>query len=366
MKILLLGEYSNVHCTLAQGLRKLGHDVTVASDGDSWKNYPRDIDLKRTDFGRFKSLAYILRLHKKFHKFKEFDIVQIINPVFLPLKAERIWSFYKYLRKHNNKIFMGAFGMDFYYAQACLDCHTFRYSDFNIGKTIRHTKETEVWKHDWINGEKARLNQYIAADCNGIIAGLYEYHTAYKKHWSQKLTFIPFPIIPPPSPHIVKETPMKIKFFIGIQRARSAYKGTDIMLRALERGTARCPNETEMIKVESVPVTRDRQLMDGCHIILDQLYAYTPAMNALEAMSKGLVVVGGGEPENYEIISETNLRPIINVIPTEESVYNALCDIIIHRNKLPQLSADSRTYIERHHDYLKVAQEYIDFWSASE
>lgn len=43
MKILLLGEYSNVHWTLAQGLRALGHSVTVVSDGDGWKNYPRDI-----------------------------------------------------------------------------------------------------------------------------------------------------------------------------------------------------------------------------------------------------------------------------------------------------------------------------------
>lgn len=46
MKILLLGEYSNVHNTLAEGLRQLGHQVTVASNGDFWKNYPRDIDLQ--------------------------------------------------------------------------------------------------------------------------------------------------------------------------------------------------------------------------------------------------------------------------------------------------------------------------------
>lgn len=37
MKILLLGEYSNVHATLADGLRKLGHQVTVLSNGDFWK-----------------------------------------------------------------------------------------------------------------------------------------------------------------------------------------------------------------------------------------------------------------------------------------------------------------------------------------
>ena len=48
MKILLLGEYSNVHWTLAEGLRQLGHQVTVVSNGDFWKNYPRDVNLTRT------------------------------------------------------------------------------------------------------------------------------------------------------------------------------------------------------------------------------------------------------------------------------------------------------------------------------
>ena len=47
MRILLLGDYSNVHATLADGLRQLGHTVVVASDGDGWKNYPRDVDLAR-------------------------------------------------------------------------------------------------------------------------------------------------------------------------------------------------------------------------------------------------------------------------------------------------------------------------------
>ena len=47
MKILLIGEYSNVHATLATGLRELGHQVTVISNGDFWKNYPRDIDVTR-------------------------------------------------------------------------------------------------------------------------------------------------------------------------------------------------------------------------------------------------------------------------------------------------------------------------------
>lgn len=362
MKILLLGEYSNVHATLARGLRRCGHEVTVASDGDNWKGYSRDVDLRRNNYGKMSSLAYYFRIWRLFRGFRGYDVVQIINPVFIPLKAERIWPFYRYLRKHNKRVFMGAYGIDYYYCKACADCKTFRYSDFNIGSQLRHTVETRVWTTDWLNGAKGELNRRIAADCDGIVAGLYEYYAAYRNEGFRHFAFIPFPIVPAPFEGKGMKVPEKVRFFIGIQRKRSAYKGTDIMLRALERAVALHPDEAEMVKVESVPFAEYCRLMDGSHVILDQLYGYTPAMNALEAMSRGLIVVGGGEPENYEILGEQRLRPIVNVEPDEESVFRALCGIIARRAEIPALSADSREYVRRHHDYVKVARQYLDFW----
>ena len=59
MKILLLGDYSNVHATLAAGLRALGHEVTLASDGDGWKGYARDIDLKRYGMNWRSTMAFL-------------------------------------------------------------------------------------------------------------------------------------------------------------------------------------------------------------------------------------------------------------------------------------------------------------------
>jgi len=58
MNILLIGEYSNVHATLAIGLRKLGHQVLVVSNGDFWKDYPRDIDVSRKS-GIIGGMCYI-------------------------------------------------------------------------------------------------------------------------------------------------------------------------------------------------------------------------------------------------------------------------------------------------------------------
>ena len=70
----------------------------------------------------------------------------------------------------------------------------------------------------------------------------------------------------------------------------------------------------------------------------------------------------GGEPENYEIIHETELRPIINVEPTYESVYHELEELVLHPERIPELKRQSIEYITRHHDYIKVARRYIDFW----
>lgn len=364
MKILLLGDYSNVHCTLGAGLRQLGHEVTVASDGDGWKNYPRDIDLKRQSTGLWDTLKFMAKIERLFPQFKGYDVVQIINPVFLQLKGERMWRYYQQIRKQNGAVFMGAFGMDHYYVKACLDCKTFKYSDFNMGNTIRESEENSIWIQDWLHGAKGELNRKVAEDCNGIIAGLYEYYASYCPYFQDKLTYIPFPIVL--QHHALRsfEGHDKVRFFIGIQRKRSVYKGTDIMLRALERVVAEYPDACEMFKVESVPFQEYQRLLRGSDVILDQLYSYTPAMNALEAMAQGLIVVGGAEPENYEILHEDTLRPIINVEPNEASVYQALKDLVCRRKEVPRLAAESRSYIEKHHDHVKVAQRYLDFWKS--
>lgn len=363
MKILLLGEFSNVHWALACGLRRLGHTVTVVSDGDSWKNYQRDIDVRRYDLGLRGTTAFIGRLMKIMPHLKDYDVVQIINPIFLPLKAERIGAVYKRLRSHNKSMFLGAFGMDHFWVRAGCNCKTFRYSDFNIGDTVRHSGENDIWIREWGAGSKGMLNCRIAENADGIIAGLYEYYASYKPYFEDKLTFIPFPIdlstITPKN----NEPHDKVRFFIGIQKKRSEYKGTDIMLKALERIVKDFPDKAEMVKVESVPFEKYQNLMNTSDVILDQLYSYTPAMNALLAMAKGLIVVGGGEEENYEILGEKESRPIINVLPNEESVYEALKDLVIHSERVPELSRQSVEYIHKYHDAEKVAQQYVTFWS---
>lgn len=366
MKILLIGEYSNVHWTLAEGLRALGHQVCVVSNGDFWKNYPRDISLVRPTQGKWDGIRYLFKVIATLPRLRGYDIVQLINPCFLELKAERLYAVYRYLRRHNGKVFLGGYGMDYYWVHTCTTTQTFRYSDFNFGTTLRDSEAIRHEIADWIHGEKSRLNRYIAADCDGIPTGLYEYYACYHPHFPEKTAFIPFPInISSLSPREPRQAGSPIRFFIGIQRTRSEYKGTDIMLRALERLHQAYPDRCEIVKAESVPYEEYQHLMNTSDAILDQLYSYTPAMNALVAMGKGLILVGGGEPENYQIIQEEELRPIINVLPNEEDVYRQLEQLVLHPERLERLSAESRLYVARHHDHVKVARQYLQFWLTS-
>ena len=377
MKILLMGEYSNVHATLAEGLRKLGHHVTVLSNGDFWKNYPRDIDLVRKP-GKLGGIMYMIKLYTIVHKLRGYDIVQLINPMFLELKAERIFPIYQYLRKHNKKVILGGFGMDYYWVSVCCKDKPLRYSDFNIGDKLRTNTDALKERKDWLGTEKGRLNQMIAEDCDGIITGLYEYWACYQPSFPQKTTFIPFPIKPQlitpgnSNSHTYVENhqvipldiPKKVKLFIGINKSRSEYKGTDIMLKAAQAIAKKYPDKTELRIAENIPFAEYVKMMNGSDAILDQLYSYTPSMNPLEAMARGIICIGGGEPENYEIIHEEHLRPIINVQPNYESVYQELEHLVLHPELIPQLKQQSIEYISKHHEYIKVAKQYEEYYKS--
>ena len=362
MRILLLGDYSNVHATLADGLRQLGHTVVVASDGDGWKNYPRDVDLARPSLARWQSLLWWMRMRREFHRFRGYDVVQIINPVFLPLRAERLWPYYAFLRRHNHHVFLGAFGMDSYYIKGCLDGKTFRYSDFAIGKNQRYSVENQQFIQDWILGEKFKLHELVVQNSDAVVAGLMEYYAAYQAHFQQKerLHFIPFPI--QISEETRKETQhgKKLRFFVGIQRSRAVYKGVDVLLPVLKEVQKTHPDLCEIDCVENLPFEEYKRRLSGADVIVDQLYSYTPAMNALEAMSQGIVPISGGEPESYELLNENQLRPIINAIPGKENeLFQTLCHLVTHADEeLPKLKQQCRDYIRKHHDYEKIASAY--------
>ena len=165
---------------------------------------------------------------------------------------------------------------------------------------------------------------------------------------------------------LVNETRAGIKGSVGKGNGFESYFTNVIYTKTmpLEKLKAKHPDRVHIVKAESVPFGQYCQMMDESQVLLDQLYSYTPAMNALLAMSKGIVVVGGGEEEHYRLLGESELRPIVNVQPSEASVMEEIEQrILARRDDLARLSRESIEYVRRHHDHIRVAERYLEAWS---
>lgn len=366
MRILLFGNPSMFHSNLAQGLRELGHEVCLVSHRYGWRQFSgHDIILeRRRDInGKLSFLLYLWQVLWLLPKWRNYDIVQFHNCSFLELRGTQLKPIYRYLKRHNKRVVLGVCDWDFHVLDQILNKNILRYSEQRIGDEIKYNDNIDNARKEILEGWDTDFCQFVAADSDAIVPILYEYWACYNEVYPAKTHFIPLSVIinqeQLPASFRVGD---KVKLFIGLQRDRMLMKGTDIMLSAAQAIAATYPELCELQIAENVPYQEYEQMINSCDVLLDQLYSYTPAMNALLAMSKGIVVVGGGEPENYEILHEEELHPIINVLPTYESVYEALKDLIQNKERIPELKRQSVEYVKKHHSHILVAQRYIDLY----
>lgn len=368
LKILFMGDASNLHRCLADALREMGHSVTVASDGTKWMDTKRDINLLRRS-GISGTARYLFDIAKALPKLRGYDIVQLSSIGFLELRRERLRYVFDYLKHNNGHIFLTALNGDYSYVQMCREGKMLRYSEFLVGdkpSPFVLSPEAELWKiQNWELPVMKWFFDYVTPRLNGVIACLYEYYKAFEGYVpADRLAYGGIPIdTRQVEPHFIEETPQKVKFFLGRQRNRMVLKGTDLMLDALRRTCDRYPGLCEMQVVENRPYQEYIELLSKAHVNLDQLYSYTPATNALLGMARGVVAVSGAEPEYYDFIGEHECKPIINVSPLEEGdIDRKLAWIVEHRELLPALSRQSRKFVVKHNDSHIVARRYLDFW----
>lgn len=367
MKILFVGDASNLHNCLAQALRDLGHTAIVASNGSHWMDTARDIDLSR-GLGKIGAVKYILDVLRALPRMRDFDMVVTCGHIFLDLKPGKVRRVFDWLKRHNRSIVLSALGTDYYYYNACHDGKTYRYSDYMVGnKPSPYALSAEYQaKHEdnWKLPLMREHCEHILNNIDGAISCLWEYHECYKPLLGERLAYGGIPIETRNlKPYIIEDEPRKVKFFIGVQRDRNILKGTDLLLEAAQRTVDRHPTLCELTVVENVPYEEYVQKLSQSHVLLDQLYSYTPATNALLAMARGLVTVSGAEPEYYDFIGERDNRPIINVSPLVEGDIDAKLEWIVqNKHLLPDLSRRSREFVVKHNDSHVVARRHVKFY----
>jgi glycosyltransferase involved in cell wall biosynthesis len=367
MKVLFVGDASNMHNCLAQALRDLGHTAVVASNGSHWMDTGRDINLERGP-GKMGALRYVLDVLRALPKMRGFDVVETCGPIFLNLKPSKVRRVFDWLKSHNRCMVMSALGTDNVYYNACHDGKTYRYSDFMVGdqpspyalSSEYQTKHEDNWKLPIMHEHC----EHIINNIDGAVACLWEYHECYKPLLGDRLAYGGIPIdTKSVTPLTLDKEPEKVRFFIGIQHDRNILKGTDLLLKAAQRVVDRFPNQCELRVVENVPYEEYVQLLSQSHVLLDQLYSYTPATNALLAMARGLVAVSGAEPEYYDLINEHDNQPIINVSPLIEGDIDSKLEWLVqNKHLIPDLSRRSREFVEKHNDAQVVAKRHLEFY----
>lgn len=368
MKILFVGDASNMHNCLAQALRDLGHTAIVASNGSHWMDTERDIDLSRAP-GKIGAMKYVFDVLRSLPKMQEFDVVETCGHIFLDLKPQKVRLVFDWLKRHNRSILLGALGTDYFYYKACHDGKTYRYSDYMIGdrpSPYSFSQEYQAKHEDnWKLPIMREHSEYILNNIDGAISCLWEYHECYKPLLGDRLAYAGIPIdTTNVEPHIIEKEPEKVKFFIGVQQDRNMLKGTDVLLESARRTVDRYPDICELDVVENIPYNEYVERLSKSHVLLDQLYSYTPASNALLAMARGLVAVSGAEPEYYDLIMEHDNQPIINVSPlVDGDIDNKLEWIVKNKHLLPDMSRRSREFVEKHNEAHAVAKKHIDFYN---
>lgn len=362
MKILLIGDASNYHSCLGDALRRLGHNVTVASSGSRWMRTSRDIDLCRPFPGKAGGALLNVKLSMIANRLKGFDVVHIHNPIFVDLRPHRVRPVFDRLRRDNGAVYLTALGTDVPYYEMCVsgDC-PLRYNDIYDLKTGQH----RIADSNWMNKPLVDFNRYVYERIDGVITALYEYDLSVRRVLTGDK--IAYGGIPVDTQSVVQVGPVpqsdKVTLFLGRHRGRLAEKGTDRLERAARIVVGRHPGLCSLEIVENRPYAEYVVRLRSADIVLDQLYSYTPATNALLAMAMGQAVVSGGEPEFYDFIGERELRPIINAVPDDDALADAIECAVLDREALARRGREGRVFVERHNDALVVARRFIDFWT---
>jgi len=377
MKILLIGEYSNLHNSLKQGLVKNGHNVVLLSNGDGFKNYDADILIKSSFFekkfpniiakiiDRFTGISlneieFFIKTLFKIKALKEFDVVQLINERSFKTSPGMEKILLKQLVKNNKKVFLLACGVDnvsLTYANE----KKFRYSI--LTPYFENSSQKKEYKQTlkYLSPSYSRLSKYVKNIVNGIISSDLDYHIPYMGT-EKYLGMIPNPINIDKlkNPDLVKRS--KIHILHAINSKNKIKKGNKIFEKSLSIIEKKYSKKIKVIRTIDIPYSLHIKNVEDCDILLDQVYAYDQGYNALEAMALGKVVFTGAEFEwaEYYKIEEDSIA--INALPDITKIVDKLSWLIENPVHLENISRNARKFIEDHHNYKSIALKYIANW----
>lgn len=375
MNILLIGEYSRLHNSLKEGLTKLGHRVVICGFKDGFKDYPVDLPmykkwdsgiLKKFKIGLFRLTGFDISSYLTYRQFLNyknqltgFDVVQLINENSFYCQPDIERKILGFIFANNTKTFLLSCGDDYAYVN-----HAFANPDMK--STVQPYLAGKINDGDFVGVLKFRsarfkeLHDFIYRHIEGVIASDLDYEPALNGH-PKYLGMIPNPINTDWiafEPLVVTD---KINIFLGINANNYYKKGCDYFEQALEIIAQKYAAKVDVKIVRSFPYVQYRKMYSQAHILLDQAFAIDQGYNALEAMAGGKVVFTGAEPaftERYKLTQNVNINAVADV----NRLVSELSQLIENPAEIVAIGQRARHFIEREHDYTKIAQQYLNAW----
>jgi glycosyltransferase involved in cell wall biosynthesis len=78
-------------------------------------------------------------------------------------------------------------------------------------------------------------------------------------------------------------------------------------------------------------------------------------------MAKGKVVFTGAEKEFEEYYNLTE-KVAVNALPNVENLVKELSFLIENPNEIQAIGIRARAFVEKEHNYIKVAEKYLKAW----
>lgn len=353
MKILLVGEYSNLYTYLRDGFKALGHEAILASGEDGFKSLKSDININYHGNNVIEKIKSLASLIIKSRVFVGYDVVLLVNAQFTRnLFVTKL--FYAFLLRKNKKVFLTAAGDDSLY---------FDYWKKNSYKEFELYLEG-ITKYDgynhrvsWGKKKSIKWNRNLSGKVSGIIPIMYEYHKVYSE-FSNCFNSIPMPINVDKvhySENNLKGN--KIVVFHGLNRFGA--KGTTYVKEAFDILQRKYPNHLELIIDGKMSFDKYLQVLKRANVVVDQTHSFSLSMNALISMAMGKVVLGGATPES-NIEMEYEINPAINITSDPNSIVNAIEFLLENIDEIPKIGYQSRLFIEKNHSYINIAEKYIN------
>jgi glycosyltransferase involved in cell wall biosynthesis len=378
MKILLIGEFSRLHNSLKEGLETHGHKVILANNGDSFKNYHTDINCKASFFKSkigniFRQIYFRIfkfdlvflehgfRFWWNISKFKDFDLVQLINEK--PIQTIEVLEYYllKKIIQQNKRVVLLCSGVDYFTLTHMLTKKE-RYSIMNpYFENIIEAKNQYDFMFKYGTKGHIKIHDYLVNNCFGIIATDLDYVNPLIEE-SKYLGMIPNPVNFESLEFIENSVQNQICVFLGINSGNSYTKGVHYFEKALAIIREKYSDKVEIIVTGNIPYHEYILAYNKAHIVLDQVFTYDQGYNALEAMAKGKVVFTGAETEflNHYNLKEDEVA--INALPNVDYLVEKLSFLIEHPKKINEISECARNFIKKEHHYKIIAEKYLACW----